>query len=150
MNRPELYQRTVDILVNAYFEDTLRHCDCAGCAVGNIIAANNGVKVIRDSVGAFKWSGLNHSDWYLNLMVCPSKGTDDNVRRQIENTGYSVVEILKIEESFESVFDEGNGDKWIFDGLSAVIDCLDEIHENKDTEVTTSSKRKFNKAVTCK
>lgn len=42
MKRPELYQKTVDILVKAYFDDTLQHGNCYACAVGNIIAGNCG------------------------------------------------------------------------------------------------------------
>lgn len=41
MNRPELYQKTVDLLLDAYNTDQLKHGDCTACAVGNICGGND-------------------------------------------------------------------------------------------------------------
>lgn len=40
MKKPELYQKTVDILLDAYNKRHLFHGVCSACAVGNIINAN--------------------------------------------------------------------------------------------------------------
>lgn len=40
MNRPDLYQKTVDLLLDAYNNQTLKHGDCTACAVGNICGNN--------------------------------------------------------------------------------------------------------------
>src|SRR5688572_25079170 len=48
-NKP-LYHKTVDILVQAYFDDTLVSGHQCGCAVGNLVAANMGIRLIKNDV----------------------------------------------------------------------------------------------------
>jgi hypothetical protein len=46
MNRPEVYHKSVQILYDAYFNDTLDvMVNCYACAVGNLIAGNLGMEI---------------------------------------------------------------------------------------------------------
>jgi hypothetical protein len=42
MIKEPLYHKTIGILVDAYFDDTLQHGNCSACAVGNLVAAAKG------------------------------------------------------------------------------------------------------------
>jgi hypothetical protein len=166
MKKPELYQKTVDILVDAYFNDTLVHGRCTACAVGNIVAANLGYRIenVLESGRRYpKW--LNRDGKKMSYpayvdgvpkgwgaVVC-SNGEDQKVnlkcyngeaKRQIDATGYSVADIALIESSFEKAIGENEDDR-MFNGLMAVIEILDMIHENTDTDITSLSKSRFQK-----
>ncbi len=145
MIKPELYNKTVDILVQAYFFGELEYSDCAKCAVGNIVAANMGVKPEQNIT----------DDWGDLIMLGEGKAFDhksDSAMKQINITGYSLINIANIEFAFykgccvnynydnKDFLDENN-----FNGLMAVIDVLDQIHENNDTQLTTETKSKFKK-----
>lgn len=134
MKNPELYNRTVDILVQAYFNDTLRHGNCSACAVGNIIKAN----------GGFKGFFSNWAEVFMTVEgqqgICPENYEGD-AKSEIDSTGYAWQDLAKIEKSFESA--KGIKDEKMFNGLMAVIEVLDQIHENTDQEVTKVSKQKF-------
>lgn len=157
MIKENLYHKTVDILVQAYFNDTLQHGNCYACAVGNMVMANMGITMLRDptSIKDIYWKGyssygnidgkLQNSDWFdlIKGTLCDSR--KDEAHRQIESTGYSVSDIDKIETAFEGADYGTSNEDWMFNGLMAVIDVLDEIHENKDAIVTSVSKNKFQK-----
>jgi hypothetical protein len=141
MKNEALYNKTVDILVKAYFNDTLVHGKCNMCAVGNLCG------------GEYLWGRLfrtEHGVQYFGNAMLEYYGIkyDSNKMieglRQIDNTGYSLLELAKIEFAFESASGEGD---WSFNGLMAVIEVLDQIHENTDTQITTSAKERFKKAV---
>jgi hypothetical protein len=134
MKRTDLYNKTVNILVEAYFNDTLKHGNPCACAVGNLIAANKGIKIFENFMGELEWFGVS-PDWWFHKN-----------RIQAESTGYLHAEVLLIEKTFESAPMGQTEDEWMFNGLMAVIEVLDEIHENKDTEVTQKSKALFSKA----
>lgn len=158
MIREELYHRTVGILVDAYFNDTLRHGNCYACAVGNIIAANSKLSFKDDRMNMFGERCRLHWDGF------PPYGSPDNVdlwyeaiqggkvRRdkltgpkwdQIRVTGYSPQELAAIEYAFECANRGDSGEDWMFNGLMAVIEVLDQIHENTDTIVQQQSKARF-------
>jgi len=157
MKRPELYNKTVDILVEAYFNDTLVHGNQCGCAVGNMVAANMGVRLHKLKCGTIvpsywdddfvtdNFTIENNGLWYLK------KSTDaDDIRfkqedidKQIFSTGYSWNEILAIERAFEYCQYTEDDDSYMLNGLMAVIDTLDIIHENTDTISTETTKNRF-------
>jgi hypothetical protein len=153
MKNAELYHKTVNILVEAYFNDTLAHSDCSACAVGNIVAYNKGLKLKR-----IKFLDRSHvivvnADYGANTkwfeIVDFGGGIDEKALKdketleQISCTGYSPKEIVEIEHAFENC-DKGNSeDEFMFNGLCAVIDALDVIHDNKDTTLTATNKAKF-------
>lgn len=156
MINPELYQRTVDILVKAYFEDTLEHTNCRACAVGNIVAANMGIELGRTGnylsdimpkdfiphnpeLDSGVWYGAIHDRQVYEPRLTFS------IIKQVESTGYKAEELAEIEYAFENAPQGNSEDEWMFNGLMAVIDVLDEIHQNTDKEVTEVSKKRFEK-----
>lgn len=164
MKREALYNKTVDILVQAYFNDSLEHSNCHACAVGNLIAANMGYSITTHkqqssmaNVLSKGWDGVfvyelpagmgqeQPLEW-LQYIKGDIKTPSDLCLKQIASTGYSPTEINIIEEAFESVSIFNEGDK-MFKGLMRVVEALDKIHENTDEATTTSSKNKFNKSL---
>lgn len=156
MKNEQLYNKTVDILVQAYFGDTLVHGNQCGCAVGNIVAANCGFKIHGKGEDMYwKSTGTIWQDaaWYAFIKKYkpedPNSPYDPNkAAHQIKCTGYTFDELYQIEKAFEQASWGKSNDDWMFNGLMAVIDALDKIHENKDELITESSKKKFNRIVT--
>ncbi len=160
MKNETLYNKTVDILVQAYLNDTLIHGNCFACAVGNMVASNMGFQFVVDNStnhnphrlgwgeGYFYSSNNIKPTWFD--MCGPYGGLEyesPKALEQIKSTGYSFEELIRIERAFE-VSDRGNSkDEYMFNGLMAVIEVLDQIHENTDTVITETTKRKFNKVV---
>lgn len=158
MKNETLYNKTVDILVQAYFNDTLEHGVCHACAVGNIINAHrpfseeeimmlNASNMLGDRQG---WSSvfltckcLYKPNWGEKRQLIIISNYNGLAKEQIDSTGYSVVELAMIEHAFETAPEGNNREDYMFNGLMAVIDALDVIHENKDTEVTSSAKSQF-------
>lgn len=157
-----LYNKTVDILVQAYFNDTLMLQECTACAVGNIVAANNGYKIVK--VGEnMMWQDEGKDVFYpqwANVLATPKynffqrffvsnrqwfhlEKFCDSAKEEILSSGYDLPEFARIENAFEK---GAIGKDKMFNGLMAVIDVLDEIHQNKDCNVTESTKSKFVKA----
>lgn len=142
MQNETLYNKTVDILVQAYFNDTLIHQNACGCAVGNIIAANMGYSYRKKHLGIWWADGRNPFWPYVTCMgmFTPAAYTGKS-KIEIDSTGYSPMEIHLIESAFESV-KIGAKDR-MFKALMAVIDVLDEIHGNTDAAATSATKQKF-------
>lgn len=97
------YADTVNVLVNAFNEDTLTFRDDCGCAVGHIVAKAIGEKVVR--VGD-ECSWIYQRPLWSEVFLC---GMDlapiDSVvgaADQIKATGYTIDELKKIEWAFES------------------------------------------------
>ena len=140
MDRLSLYHKTVDILYAAYFNDTLRHNKCTACAVGNMVAANMGIEMNIDlENGAIYWANCS-PQWDNVFMTAQNKqwfnvdGYQGEAKRQIDSTGYSVVELAAIERRFESA-DRGNSDEdYMFNGLVDVLETLKQIHGIEDNE----------------
>lgn len=149
MIKKELYEKTIKTLVNAYFNDTLAKGYCTACAVGNIIAGNCGYKVVGENKASLRWLGSNGKQIYEEWSeVFMSAGGEQDIeienyigesRRQIDSTGYSVLQLAKIEFAFET-----NG-KDMFTGLMAVVDVLGTIHE-VDKEDVQQAKNLFVKS----
>lgn len=154
-----LYNKTVNILVDAYFNDTLEHGNQCGCAVGNMVAANMGIVIKKEvpseedgyegiiSYWFDKYSQWKDASWYAFI----KRDREDYscfeydhslAKKQIRSTGYSYYELAKIEKAFESAIGKSIEDRR-FNGLMAVVEILDEIHENKNPEVSTASKKRF-------
>lgn len=165
------FENSVNVLVKAYFDGYLEHQNCACCAVGNIIASACGFKIehlndrslwTRDSdqevidpqewVSAFgtrtdilgknffRKKKVKVSDQWFN----PEKITR-RIKSWASMTGYSVVELARIESAFESAPYGDNDDSWMFNGLMAVVDVLAEIH-GIDLTTKESAKLLFVKA----
>lgn len=159
MKNEALYHKTVDILVQAYFNDTLAHGNCYACAVGNIVAANCGFTFINTTQYESKhfkniaWKGITNISETLTAAVSSnySLSLSKSQCSQLEKTGYSFEELRLIERFFEKAvtpygYTPKKGDSIedaMFKGLMNVIEVLDIIHENNDEEITTSKKEKF-------
>ncbi len=163
MKNLELYNKTVDILVQAYLNDTLEHNNCYACAVGNLVTANCGYtydKNNRSMSGRFGWAHenfynhttVNKTTLWASVFTTTEDGQalrKENFKgealRQINSTGYSLKELMKIEYAFERAKFGDSRDSHMFNGLMAVIEVLDQIHENTDAAITTTVKNRFNK-----
>lgn len=157
MIREELYYKTVDILVAAYFNDTLEHGNCYACAVGNIIAANMNLSYCTDTKGGINknllyWDGFppysseqiaDEDLWYDAIQGGRVKGRITSaIKAQVEATGYTPHELANLEKAFEGV-KITSSDEYMFNGLMAAIEALDQIHENTDTVLQQQSKARF-------
>lgn len=131
------FEKTVDVLVKAYMNDTLDAGNCKLCAVGNIISRGN-------PSYDFYSTGIS---WYraigLNTEMNPN-GTPDYNHPDIVNTGYTAEDLLRIERIFmdrDGLRDESD----TFSALMAVVDVLADIH-GIDLEAKESAKLLFVKA----
>ena len=107
----EVYDNAVNVLLDAYNNETLEHENCYACAVGNLVADANNYKLIEtdDIVIKFKWDNDTSPDWANSAMDrVGKKGRLDwylgESKRQIDSTGMSIEELVKIECAFEGVF----------------------------------------------
>jgi len=145
MKNEQLYHKTVDILVEAYFNDTLENLNVCGCAVGNLVAHHMNYEIIKDAYGSISWkdqSYPNEMGWATVhcIRIVNMENYTGLAKEQIDSTGYKPSETMKIEQAFESGY---LGKDPMFNALCAVIDTLDEIHENTDTAISNTSKQKF-------
>lgn len=132
-----LYKKTVDILFDAYFNDTLEHGDQCCCAFGNIVAANCGIKMTKDN------RKFNNTDAWYNVILCSGSGmlnewfkSSTEALKQISQTGYTPQQCALIEAAFENAEpgNSNNEDEYIFNGLCAVLEVLKEIHQVEDNQ----------------
>lgn len=133
------FEHSVDVLVKAYMNDTLKHGHCMACAVGNLVRdANPGIKYQEqmkwNSVFATTYCGPNGE---INRLIRPENLP--NAINQIESTGYTWEQLSNIEYAFESASRKGD---WMFNGLLAVVDVLAEIHK-VDLSVKESAVKTF-------
>jgi len=164
MKNQELFDRTVGILVKAYLNNTLQHGQPCGCAVGNLIAANNNYTICK-RVGSnwlFQDGNINRvANWtevhaYGEIIKDPCHDEEyKNGVSELLSTGYDTYETSMIEKAFESVLftdgeydcDRDDEDPDGYLGLMAVCDTLMEIHEANETEIT-AAKSLFKKELT--
>lgn len=160
------FSKTVDILVKAYLNDTLKHGNCYACAVGNIIADNMGFEFCKDDASAIKspsWKGQLYpafsedgqdvngwgaafytSGWSGKQYVKKQNLLKEPVIKQIESTGYHWSDLAKIESAFETANKGQSEDEYMFNGLMAVVDVLAKIHK-VDRSEKESAKKLFHK-----
>lgn len=147
MNRPEIYQRSIDVLSRAYLNGTLRHSNCHACAVGNLVAAAKGLSFTDRcnwEVGYPSWQYIHMVDEISKQQkFWRSVEHKEEGLNEIMATGYNVDETARIELAFE-LTPEGVNDR-MYAGLMAVVDVLDQIHEVDDATITEESKAKFAK-----
>lgn len=136
MKNKELFDRTIQILVKAYFKDVLDATECTACAVGNIVAENMGYNITPD----FYWSDGNDDKiwaaWQVIVWGQNSAAAANRRKRakaEILSTGYSSKELGRIESAFMFAHkeDKKTRDKVLI-GLLAVVDVLCDIHEMND------------------
>lgn len=149
MNRIDLYKKTVDILYLAYFNDTLKHGDCSACAVGNICLANGAT--LYDYTHSISGSNLAWSMAFYTDTDTLIQTIDESVYKQnfngcktvIDATGYSLLELAKIERSFETAPTGNSDEEYMFNGLVAVLEALKQIHEITDESMIQANHTRF-------
>lgn len=128
------FNHTINVLIKAYFNGTLRHGKCAYCAVGTIVHASgappspNGV-IHKYDCSCWKWLFYTDPDTRTQIFDY----TKNRIHKQIaldtiKPTGYQVDELARIEFAFETAPEGDNADEYMFNGLMAVVDVLAEIH----------------------
>lgn len=133
MKNESLFHKTVNILVQAYLNDTLVPSMCSACAVGNLVAANCGYKIDMDMP---LYKGFVRPMWQKLVWSNKEHEVTDETYYQIQSTGYSVDELRQIERAFMNGgypydFDENSPDYTL--KLYQVVDLLCDIHEMNDT-----------------
>ena len=149
MKNKELFDRTIGILVNAYLNDTLVYASCRVCAVGNIVAASHGIKIIRkgnlidfEPSQQFSDPFKNSGAWGLSVKMSKGKliKVDPRSELNVSKTGYSLAELALVEKAFCEGTQQYDGSN--FKGLMSVVDTLMEIHE-ATTEEAEAAKLLF-------
>lgn len=150
MKNKKLFEKSVQILSDAYFKDALKAQSCKACAVGNLIEGN-GYKLIQGysitAEVACKDNSCEHWLRYIGVYCrdeIPTKKwlNEELGLEQIKATGYTSQELNLVELAFERA--EKVSDDLMFDRLMAVVEVLQQIHECSE-EDTVKAKGKFNK-----
>lgn len=102
MNRPELYTKTVNVLIDAYEGGNLKHGRCYFCAVGNICAeASRKLGIYRSA-----WEAMFATDGHTGIQErgssVHSKADVDRAKRLLFETGYTIEELARVEFAFET------------------------------------------------
>lgn len=139
MKNEKLYNKTINILKDAYFDGVLIHAKCTACAVGNLVAANQNLTFNKQGT----WDEKCSNWWHVFFTAGNNQAIRKNnyvgdAKKEIDSTGYKLENLAKIEKAFESVVNDEDG----FKGLMAVVEVLSEIHE-ADQEKTELSKLEF-------
>jgi hypothetical protein len=143
------FNQTVNILVQAYLNNTLVHGNCYACAVGNIIASKMNYsfvkckddpnrKVVWETTGGYY--DTTAPMWYTYISMNQPDNMPKQVIDQIKSTGYSFYEIQRIEWAFERCKRSASEDEYMFNGLMAVVDVLADIHS---VDLTTRNEAKL-------
>ncbi len=163
MKNQKLYEETVDVLAKAYINNTLVHGNCAACAIGNMIAARNGYscegiwKTQHGVIVSISWSNvfmtISNRGYKLDGVVRADEKfaqvlgkTDPEGIKELMSLDYSIRQSMDIEWAFEIASKEGD---WELNGLLAIVDVLDIIHENVDVAITAETKKKFTEVKSC-
>jgi hypothetical protein len=135
------FNQTVNVLVQAYLNDTLIHGYCAACAVGNIVASSMGIEVLKEDDFSVPYWSKSNPEWPTVFLctgedpakkdfqvITPDGYKNPKVKIEIDSTGYTWQELAKIEFAFESVPYSRNRENRMYEGLMKVVDVLAEIH----------------------
>lgn len=147
MSELDKFNETVSILVKAYFDGTLQHGDCHACAVGNIIAAKMGYKVVhRNDCWMMKWikeGDVVPPNWTTPVGMYRNKNVDIHTNQTL-STGYTLQQLERIEYAFEFDVDwlVFSGKNHLFQSLMSVVNVLADIH-GVDLSVKEESKKLF-------
>lgn len=152
-NDQQMFDESISILITAFLKDELEHASCEACAVANLMLGRG--CNFKSSVSATNWlvyieeEVRNIKRWHDSEIYDPAEAI-----AQIQFSGYSPFEVHLIEQAFERVpydYDlsaenpTAAQDKWMFDGLMAVVEVLSDIHK-VDLSVKESAKLLFVKS----
>ncbi len=152
------FTQTINVLVQAFLNDTLQHSNCRACAVGNILGGSAWTSLFCTASGKQIIAEEGVTTPYGNdddeFKAIPIEGVYANIwlsrqkegRRLIDASGYTLEELAAIERAFELSPKGNNNEEWMFNGLMAVVDVLAEIH-NIDLKEREETKQLFTKPV---
>ena len=151
------FHKTIDILVKAYLNNTLKHSDCKFCAVGNIlgcpewsylfITMNDGIQYSGEDAFNFKVGCRNlDTGEYIDSQKAIIKR--EIGREAIKESGYTIEELARIEYAFEIASKGRDEDEYMFNGLMDVVNVLADIH-GIDLEIREGTKKLFKKPELC-
>lgn len=141
MNRPELYQKTIDVLLDAYNNGKLVHGNCSCCAVGNICKESSNKLDISNSLWSFLFVTTSEEGFYKPTRAKSYESFEmELVLSLINDTGYTVEELTKIEWAFETAIPFEKREYYTkvktkqgqYMGLCAVLEVLKQIHEKEE------------------
>lgn len=143
------FKNAIDALIYAFFNDTLAKGICTCCAVGSIVAAGFGRK-LNSAVAVYNDNGTPNSAWgrafrtnqFSRQVFEKAYFSDPEVLECVIPTGYSILELARVEKAFE----ENTEIDWInyprftkeeitqdqYKGLLAVVEVLCEIEGIQD------------------
>jgi hypothetical protein len=139
----ETYLRSVDILLDAYNNETLLHGNCYACAIGNLLHTNvwkhDFMTIGKNRQMSYRKYGINVSYGASGEVHITEYYLDDLYKEH----GFTREEVMKIEYAFESslhlsikgyghYFWPGHRKEGQFIGLTAVLKVMAEL---VDTEV---------------
>jgi hypothetical protein len=136
------FNHTINILVQAYVNNTLKKGDCRACAVGNILGTprwsalfvtcsleDGGKRQITALPGCVL---INWANRIIQVPICALTEQDakriEEAREAIIASGYTIEELARVENAFELAPEGNNRDEAMFNGLMAVVDVLADIH----------------------
>lgn len=161
MSEQAKFDHTVQVLVQAYLNETLEKDNCQACAVGVLIAHAAGAVYVRKPND---YNGDLHLEAQPRIVdwlgaICTSEDCDQDLDKQVylnqpnikaafDSTGYSFEQLARIEYTFVS----NDGDDPMasdaerqYVGLMAVVDVLADIH-GLDLTAATQAKARFVRA----
>jgi len=124
MNRPELYHKTITTLNDAWRKGELEKGDCSACAVGNTLGGEEWGAYFCTTNGVQRVNTAIDPVWFFTKEYL-KKGFD-----LINASGYTMPELMLVEFAFETAPEVENNERQNqYNGLCAVFDVLQEIHE---------------------
>lgn len=141
MNRPELYQKTINVLLDAYNNGELSHGVCSCCAVGNICKESSNELGISNDMWSFLFVTSCDEGFYKpTKSIFSTCSKIEQALILIKDTGYTVEELTKIEWAFETAIPIEKREYYTklktkegqYMGLCAVLEVLKQIHEKEE------------------
>ena len=133
MNRSELYYKTITTLNDAWRNGSLRKGNCKACAVGNML-------------GSYEWDALFSTFRGRQVRQAPKQAIhkgfgSDYVQKavdMIDASGYTPEELMRVEFTFETAREGKTERQSQYNGLCAVFEVLQQIHEVEFSIAQTS------------
>ena len=146
MNRPDLYFRNAEIISNAFRNNTIHYRSNARCYVANLIAGNMGYTVHTTESWDHRecWykgdTKVNHDYWprllhgsklFNKIKLLKDIGLRQYKlqKKHLAATGYTNVELKKIEKAFERCYELFAREQNILKGVEAAFAVLRDIHQ---------------------
>ena len=135
MSEQEKFDRAVNVLVQAFLNDTLEHGSCTRCAVGNLVGAlaypgaHEAPGKARGIDYVLPNGEIKRADWFSIMRNNNSPWLTSDEKRigeeQRAALGYTWQQIDDIEEAFENTKYNQHA---MYDGMMAVVTELALIH----------------------